>query len=219
MTRTQMAAGKGGHAPDTSQLGTRVRGRASTRSARRSCYLAAALALASAACHGGEEPPAATQGADGFSTIWTRPADKDLRQGHGREQLLIQRVAVSDKELALDVQLEADTAGDARKGKSEALKITTRVDGCPGPALRATGTLGFGEAPTRFAIARAAIPQGDLELNLDAFERGTSMLFRNDERGIRPITLQELKGYRRVPEDKQSGSPATAYVEQKECPQ
>ena len=107
--------------------------------------------------------------------------------------------------------------GDPRLGKEEKPALTLTVNGCPGPALELDGKVTFGGPPAPVTLARPLLPPGDLEVTLTAFERQATMLMANDEKGLRPITMQELRGYKATPGNPATGEPGTFTIEQPPC--
>lgn len=155
---------------------------------------------------------------DDVKILWTRPEPtaRAKRMGHSDQGLFVQRIAVSNSDLLLDMEhlsLDSDRADEV-----QSVSISMYVDGCPGPRFRDRGQLPrSAKKPTRISIAQAELPHGDLEISFTAFEASTNVLLRHNESGVFPITEEERKGFHRIPEDKASGFPATAYIDEPEC--
>jgi hypothetical protein len=164
----------------------------------------------------GEESDA--QGAP-YRTIWTRPATPP--NGRPRAALApaleFRRLALSPNSFAMHVELTTGLPDDPRMGKAEKPALTVTVNGCPGPSLAFEGEVTFGGAPSILTLPRLALPQGDLEVSISAFEQQATMLLANDDKGLRPITMQEMRGYKRTPGNPAKGEQDTFTLERPAC--
>jgi hypothetical protein len=166
-----------------------------------------------------EGPDADAEGAP-YHTIWTRPA-RAATGGAGTPRgrgLAFTRLALSKNSFAMMLAVENPLPNDPRAGEAEKPTMTLTVNGCPGPTLPVDGEVLFGAHASALTLLRAQLPKGDLEITVTAFDSQTTMLMANDDAGLRPITMQELRGYKRTPGDPEKGEPDTFTIEQPECP-
>lgn len=144
-----------------------------------------------------------------FTIIWTRPAPKPVNGSCSMsiDALYATRVGVSASDLAVDLKLESaepNNPENRSRGTSAVPKVIMSVDGCPVAAPRARGFINYGGADGRIVLPRAALPRGDLVVVFEAFDRQHTMLFANDDKGLRTVLPEEMKGFVEDP-----GNPAT----------
>lgn len=180
---------------------------------------------APAAAEPAAEPAAAPAqvdpGGKELAVIWTRPPSDQQQHEHGApsaEAFYATRVSLNDTWLAVDVKSESRISNSPWRGKFVQPEVRLLVDGCPAkaPGLRPV-SLGYGGSEGRLMMQRGDLPKGDLDFTFKAFGKEHTMLFANDEKGLRTITELEQKNVRVRPADPAKGLPEMVTVLPSKC--
>lgn len=175
--------------------------------------LAAASALAGAACGCASsgpksDPPrvAADQASsaaprvlerDGaFDIIWRRAATRptDGQASPRQDALYVTRIGVNRESLAVDLRLEEGTPGDPEsrwRGSEMIPRVQLLVNGCPARAPHVEDRLRYGGPDARLVLSRRELPQGELTLKFDAFDREHTILLVHDGTRLDTVTSEE----------------------------
>jgi hypothetical protein len=128
---------------------------------------------------------------------------------HSNDRLLIKWIGVNSQTLRLDLGLDrADPHAERSVEGSDAVPtVSLMVDGCVVDASEfRPGRLGYGGPDLRVLFARKRLPKGELTLDFGAHGQRTTMLFLNDEHGLRPMEAEESKRHYEIPEENVVGT-------------
>jgi hypothetical protein len=159
-----------------------------------------------------------------FDIIWKRPDPPkiDGECNTRQDMLFATRVGLNRDSLAVDLKVDEAMPGDPQarwRGGSMTPRVQLLVDGCPAKAPAVQGQLRYGGPDGRVVLARRELPQGDLTLVFEAFDKQDTLLFVNDASGLRTATSEEHKRWVERPANPQTGEEAVVEYWEPNCPE
>lgn len=134
------------------------------------------------------------------------------------EHFYVTEVRASADQVYVDVMYES---ANSRRGAPAAKATVTSLllDGCPATAPPVDGWV-WRDAmgPTTLSIALADLPDGELDLTLDAFGVERAVPLRKQRGAISRLRLEDRAGYYYVPGDPARGIAPTVGLEDPTCP-
>lgn len=126
------------------------------------------------------------------------PGHKLARQHYGGDvhaEIVLSQVAVTATDLLVDIVYWSNAPGDPERAETHPT-ATLLADGCPAPAPPVNGTVHLTDNPVdRLAIPLGALPEGELDLNLDIDGNLHTVYLVREQGVLRHGTLETRKGY------------------------
>lgn len=148
-----------------------------------------------------------------FDIIWTRPAPPPI-QGEcsaRHDALYATRIGLNRDSLAVDLRLEEGAPGDREarwRGGAMVPRVQLLVNGCLARAPRVKGRMLYGGPDARIVISRRDLPNGELTLTFEAFDREDTILLVNDGNRFDTVTSEEHSRWVERPADPRTGEEA-----------
>lgn len=140
-----------------------------------------------------------------FRILWQSPRHASRRPGresarengggdiHG--EIVLSQVAITATDLLVDLVYWSNTSGDPERTETHPT-ATLLANGCPASAPTVSGTVHLrGEPVDRLAIPLGALPEGELDLNLEIDGNLLTVYLVREQGVLRHGSLETRKGY------------------------
>jgi hypothetical protein len=156
----------------------------------------------------------------GAKVVWTAPApaadDGSDCVGSAVDELVVSEVRADRNRLYIDAHHQA---AERSERHPEGLPVAAmRVDGCAARAPRMNGRLWRGwQSPSTLTVALADLPDGEIDLTVQAFDVSASLALRKAGNVITELPLEERSNYMKIDADPARGIPAVAALIARDC--
>jgi hypothetical protein len=133
------------------------------------------------------------------------------------DSLSVRELSADSDRLYIALVHDAAANIDSRH-PSEHIDASLLVDGCPHTPPRVNGMMAYDWKEGSVAnISLTSLPDGELDLVFSAFGQLTELQLMKRGREITHLRLEDRKGYRLIPGDRETGSFATAVFSDPDC--